>query len=176
MERLTEKNRNNDNSAISKKSLISTYGLSKGPSAYCCAIVTKLADYEDLEEEGLLLKLPCKIGERVYEIYRITEDAAWEIDEHKIKLEDIEKIGKTVFLTRQEAEIVLKQYNLCFEIQKEIKNALKETYLDVANNYDISDLHSDKDKVACVASNFRNNVEERLKKDIYYCIESIKEE
>lgn len=88
----------------------------------------RLKEYEDLEEEGLLLKLPCKIGERVYEIYRITEDAAWEIDEHKIKLEDIEKIGKTVFLTQREAEIVLKQYNLCFETQKDILNALKETW------------------------------------------------
>lgn len=26
----------------------------------------KLAEYEDLEENGLLLKLPCKIGDRVY--------------------------------------------------------------------------------------------------------------
>lgn len=26
----------------------------------------KLADYEDLEEQGLLLRLPCKVGDTVY--------------------------------------------------------------------------------------------------------------
>ena len=34
-----------------------------------CAIqkaFDKLAEYEDLEEQGLLLKLPCKIGDAVY--------------------------------------------------------------------------------------------------------------
>ena len=36
-----------------------------------CAIqkaFDKLAEYEDLEEQGLLLKLPCKIGDTVYQI------------------------------------------------------------------------------------------------------------
>ena len=31
----------------------------------CC---NKLAEYEDLEEQGLLLKLPCKVGDIVYKI------------------------------------------------------------------------------------------------------------
>ena len=30
----------------------------------------KLAEYEDLEEQGLLLRLPCKIGSEVWEIER----------------------------------------------------------------------------------------------------------
>lgn len=42
------------------------------------------------------------------------------------------------------------------KIWKEVNAALKEMYLDVANNYDISDLHSDSDKVACVASRCRH--------------------
>ena len=29
-------------------------------------IIDKLADYEDAEEQGLLLRLPCKVGEEVY--------------------------------------------------------------------------------------------------------------
>ena len=31
-------------------------------------VVRKLAEYEDLEEQGLLLKLPCKVGDTVYYI------------------------------------------------------------------------------------------------------------
>lgn len=31
-------------------------------------IAQKLAEYEDLEEKGLLLKLPCKIGDWMYDI------------------------------------------------------------------------------------------------------------
>ena len=30
----------------------------------------KLREYEDLEEQGLLLKLPCKVGDTVYSITR----------------------------------------------------------------------------------------------------------
>lgn len=41
------------------------------------------------------------------------------------------------------------------KILEEIEAALKEMYLDVANNYDISDLHYDGDRVACVASRCR---------------------
>ena len=33
-------------------------------------IYLKLAEYEDLEEQGLLLKLPCKVGDTVYSITR----------------------------------------------------------------------------------------------------------
>lgn len=72
-------------------------------------ILEKLGEYEDLEEQGLLMKLPCKIGERVYEIYRFLDEGAWEIDVHKIKLEDLDKIGRTVFLTQAEAEEALKR-------------------------------------------------------------------
>jgi len=67
MERLTENIRNHDGSAVSKKSLVIEHGLKKGmPSAYCGAIVTKLADYEDAEENGLMKILPVAIGSDVY--------------------------------------------------------------------------------------------------------------
>jgi hypothetical protein len=67
MERLTEKERNKDGTAISKKSLVIEEGMKKGfPSAHCSAIVTKLADYEDLEEQGLIWRVPCKVGTMLY--------------------------------------------------------------------------------------------------------------
>ena len=41
------------------------------------------------------------------------------------------------------------------KILEKIKDVLKDIYLDIANNYDVSDLRYDSDKVACVASKFR---------------------
>lgn len=67
----------------------------------------RLKYYKDLEEEGKLLKLPVAVGTWVYEVYQFMDEGAWEIDVHKIKLEDLDEIGKTVFLTRPEAERVL---------------------------------------------------------------------
>ena len=71
--------------------------------------IDKLAEYETAEEEGRLVVLPCKVGTRVYEIYQFCGCGAWEIEEHKIKLEDLDKIGKTVFLTEEEAEKELRE-------------------------------------------------------------------
>ena len=62
--------------------------------------------YKSLEEQGMLLKLPCKVGDIVYEVYHFGY-TYYDIDEHKVKLEDLENIGKTVFLTRAEAEKAL---------------------------------------------------------------------
>lgn len=65
MERLTENKRNSDGTGVSKQSLIDRPG--KGyPSNYARSIVTRLAELEDLEEQGLLLRLPCKVGDTVY--------------------------------------------------------------------------------------------------------------
>lgn len=65
MERLTENKRNSDGTGVSKQSLIDRPG--KGyPSNYARSIVTRLAEIEDLEEQGLLLRLPCKVGDTVY--------------------------------------------------------------------------------------------------------------
>ena len=35
---------------------------------YISDVLKKLADYEDLEEQGRLIKLPCKVGDIVYVI------------------------------------------------------------------------------------------------------------
>ena len=37
-------------------------------------IVNKLAHYEDLEEQGLLLKLPCKVGDTVWVLVEELEE------------------------------------------------------------------------------------------------------
>lgn len=36
--------------------------------------LNKLAEYEDLEEQGLLLRLPCKVGDRYYRIRKTCSD------------------------------------------------------------------------------------------------------
>lgn len=125
MERLTDKVRNYDGTSTSKQSLIVEEGLRAGtPSDYCSKIVTKLADYEDAEEQGLLLKLPCAIGTKVYntiwwdDIHKKVEvdgETYYKtIHKHKVSestfsLWDIKDFGKRVFLTREEAEQALKQ-------------------------------------------------------------------
>ena len=138
MERLTDKVRNYDGTATSKQSLVVEEGLRAGsPSDYCSKIVTKLADYEDLEEQGLLLKLPCKVGTEVYEIeqqfwidrkgckdcvyfgndglgdycdYCEDEPAACtKIVPREFTMRMLEDFGKTVFLTREEAEQALEK-------------------------------------------------------------------
>lgn len=64
----------------------------------------KLAEYEDLEEQGLLVRLPCKVGTEVYYILGIPNKTPCAIDKCVFKLSNIDKIGKTVFFTREEAE------------------------------------------------------------------------
>lgn len=63
MERLTERERNIDGTGVAKEEI--TDGLLK---PFADKILTKLADYEDLEEQGLLVRLPCKVGTVVYRI------------------------------------------------------------------------------------------------------------
>ena len=87
-------------------------------------VVDKLAEYEDLEEQGLLLRLPCPIGTTVYNttlwdditekvevdgktIYRIVHKH--KVSKSTFSLGDIYNFGKTVFLTKAEAERKLKE-------------------------------------------------------------------
>lgn len=74
------------------------------------AIMQKeLKEYKDLEEQGLLVRLPCKVGTEVYYILGIPNKTPCAIDKCVFKLSDINKIGKTVFLTREEAEKKLEE-------------------------------------------------------------------
>lgn len=89
----------------------------------------KLAAYEDLEEQGRLIKLPCKVGDTVYAIgfnnnkpiiyesvvlrILITEKEIVfdvKVDEFGINSQLKQSmLGKTVFLTKSEAEAKLKE-------------------------------------------------------------------
>lgn len=77
-------------------------------------IAERLANREQAEEQGLLLRLPCKIGDTMYEIYRDGEYCTswWDIRQRKFTLAFYEKhlneFHKTVFLTQEEAEARLK--------------------------------------------------------------------
>ena len=82
----------------------------------------KLSEYEDLDEQGLLLRLPCKVGTKVYAINRIIDygkvgDEAiycYSIIEREFQIYmmmDYGKLvfGRNVFLTKAEAEQKLKE-------------------------------------------------------------------
>jgi hypothetical protein len=134
MERLTERKRNFNGTAMSKKSMIDREGY-PAVSDYASKVLTKLADYEDAEEQGLLLRLPCKVGDKVYQIsenfieqctvetiflgnYR-DRNGNWcnmaEIyyDRYDCPYVSTEMyftdIGETVFLTKKEAKAKLKE-------------------------------------------------------------------
>ena len=118
---------------LTDKSIVGNYFYPKcfekcdglGASSKCdnCEIMTsiceKLGKYEDLEEQDRLIKLPCKIGTEVYDI------TCWDDIEEKVVVKgkayyrtirkhkvtkfpftysDINDFGKTVFLTKSEAE------------------------------------------------------------------------
>ena len=71
-----------------------------------------LKQYEDLEEQGRLIKLPCKVGDTVYHIHYLPHNNKWVISEDEnisiyyIAIAVQEKnFGNTIFLTRTEAKI-----------------------------------------------------------------------
>ena len=72
-----------------------------------CDVLCKLAEYEDLEEQGLLLRLPCKVGDTVYCIMTGLSYKNPYIFKMKFDYELMKHFGKRVFLTREEAEAAL---------------------------------------------------------------------
>lgn len=100
------------------------------------AILKKLAGYEDLEEQGRLVKLPCKVGDTVWDndygrpcAYTITAFSFGECEEYicePVTTKEVvfyytnssgsitgsfaeSEIGKSVFLNKSEAEAKLKE-------------------------------------------------------------------
>lgn len=105
MSRLTPKEREKNNWWKNKVSLSNA--------------LDKLAHYEDLEEQGRLIELPCKIGDYVYDISdgtayktRILQFVMFE-DHLACRtvsgFPDVEAFGKRVFLTKAEAEAKLEE-------------------------------------------------------------------
>lgn len=129
--RLTGKIRNVDGSATSIKPIADDNGF---PNKFGSDVLTKLADYEDLEEQGRIIKLPCKVGDVVYRInigamepviplrvveyrFKIVGNCIREkiccSDDFLCKQPSIiyysEDIRNKVFLTKSEAEAKLKE-------------------------------------------------------------------
>ena len=97
----------------------------------CCTlgkVVDRLAYHEDMEEQGRLVVLPCKVGDTLFDIYEAQANGGDEI--RALKVTDIHvhldkrnkawlivggyyfavaDFGKTVFLTREDAERALKE-------------------------------------------------------------------
>ena len=92
---------------------------------YCGAAIDKLAEYENLEEQGRLVVLPCKVGDSYFTYswgcHGLHDDCveqddcdecphlSREIRECKFKnvvhiLNAEKDFGKSIFLTREEAE------------------------------------------------------------------------
>ena len=85
-------------------------------------VIDKLAEYEGLEEQGRLVKLPCKVGDTIYALHKAM---VCELDTETIGISkmpsgeilylidgwELDKgdFGKTVFLTKSEAEQKLKE-------------------------------------------------------------------
>lgn len=71
-------------------------------------VLQKLADYEDLEEQGLLLKLPCKVGDTVYLI-----KSGGKVVQRTADMQFLgvlwDEYGKEWFLTQEQAEEKLKE-------------------------------------------------------------------
>lgn len=89
-------------------------------------ILAELREYQRAEENGLLLRLPCRVGDIVYSDSEYFGILSYEVNSVHICIGisfeaiasrddemldaidfDIEDIGKTVFLTREEAEAKL---------------------------------------------------------------------
>lgn len=130
MERLTK--RNDSGGCYYPKCFEKCNGL--GASSECddCEIMTsvceKLGEYEDLEEQCRLVKLPCKVGDIVYKPNSVTLKEIVEIKIESMFITESnfnisgrttkmkysfcctpKDFGKTVFLTKSEAEAKLKE-------------------------------------------------------------------
>ena len=66
MERLTEKSKSGMVWFIDRENNDTRLEPCEMDSQHSRLAIQKLAEYEDLEEQGLLLKLPCKVGDTVY--------------------------------------------------------------------------------------------------------------
>ena len=127
MERLTEKDQCSFDYKVQAKNLNSHCVAKdkKGYVTYYGEHIDKLAEYEDLEEQGLLLRLPCKVGDTLYVLRKniITEEQVYDVQYRGITYQKGQRwyvnigglvyfemdFGKTVFLTQAEAEQKLKE-------------------------------------------------------------------
>ena len=73
------------------------------------AALSRLAEYDAAEREGLLVRLPCRVGDTLYENYEGETDYG-KVQKINIEIEadigaySLEDIGKDVFVSYAEAE------------------------------------------------------------------------
>lgn len=105
MERLTEKR---ENPSVNSQYI-------KRKEVWTSDCIEKLGKYEQAEEDGLLIRLPIEEGAEVYVIVQAytfgevgDEAEEWySIHSEKFDRSMVEDFGKTVFLTKAEAEQAL---------------------------------------------------------------------
>ena len=106
MERLTKK-------YVDGQAYVSLNQLSTMGENECVGLpITRLARYEDLEEQGLLLRLPCKVGDKFWEL-----NSNWHVPciyprtAHTLRhvIYCMERLGEVTFLTYEEAEAALEK-------------------------------------------------------------------
>lgn len=82
--------------------------LLNGVSCGCAVTYTRLRELAQADREGQCVVLPCKIGSTVYSHARRLDGTDY-VQETEFWWSDIPEIGKTVFLTREEAEDALSE-------------------------------------------------------------------
>ena len=129
MERLTERDEYGNADIIALSDIMpELYAqLSYSETNALTDTLNKLAAYEDAEENGTLVRLPCKVGDTVwtidnekvqtygihrFHVYSHAKSALLQkIDSDVVSFEEVScvEFGKTVFITREEAEKALKE-------------------------------------------------------------------
>ena len=87
--------------ALAAKHLVDLETLNNTP-------ISRLVELADADKDGRVVVLPCKVGDTVY-ILRRAFDGADVVGETELWWDDIPQLGKTVFLTREEAENALQE-------------------------------------------------------------------
>lgn len=120
MERLTNRDENGTAFIVLDENS-KEWSVSVEQSSYAhtieCEAVDKLADYEDAEEQGLLLRLPCNVGDVVYYINfsqgKVEEDTVMEFSSETFdwyarlrhsKWVHLDMFKINFYLTKEEAE------------------------------------------------------------------------
>ena len=104
------------------------------------AVYRKLNEYEDAEEQGLLLRLPCKVGDTLYRVNKGAKEPVIMMRVIQLYIKQIHKdrtvmridaindadmgescylpcdIGERIFLTREQAEAKLKGLSGCYAL------------------------------------------------------------
>lgn len=138
MSRLTDKN---DSACLWCRDDVDCLG-----NCHLAEVYERLQHYEDLEEQGRLIKLPCKVGDKVWAIrygeetdyivvpmlileIHIYEHGVFFVPSENIRAFRLKDFGTQVFLTKEEAEAKLAEINNRDAINTEVN------YSDAMNVY-----------------------------------------